>query len=881
MCLELLTQKKRKLFQMLAVVLAFAVIISMFSIFSAVTGAMNKKYTKQGELTGFKAYKLSELDATNPAKFSTFDIKIPGYEKVAENESLCLFSDENQKGIKVYDKRSKHLWSSIVDDPAVLNSNITDGIKVKMQSMLIFSYVDLTGASAIERETNSINEACNITKEKIKNGIRYNYDFYKLNIKLSLDMIINGSDFQVTVPSDLIVENENGSDKMVNVKKDIEEKINRLKDYCTDIDKTSKKNKAFSDSLKQLISVSTVNIIGAFMIVSDQIGSGEISTDKLDAASESIDVLASVIVDNQDILKKLEQIKQLVEEGIKQSKYLANNRTTGITKLQIAPYFGYQTSKTNGYAFYPDQNGAISYFNRLHSASSGAYYQDVYDIFLQLVPLSASLEKYKTGYISPATMPVFGVKADESGFLAILSSGDSDSAIGYNPILPDLDCANIYSSFYLRKKTTIVTSNGSQSELYDNLRTKINWQITYRMLANGDADYSGMARTYRSYLLETGRLKKSDIMNGKMPLCLNFFMGAKSQQKGLTSKYITMTNYGFIQDYIKSLESKGIPNFMLSISGWMQNFGVKDPDLLVPAKQTGSKGGLKSLSDYFKSKNYSISLSLNSVMANRKDLSSSLIELATVKNKNQLTIENYGRHVLNPGYIYNKTTSDYLKKLEKLGVNGVYYEDLAYNLYFDYNKIAKADRNDTSNIFKNLAVNSHKTLNTVVTENANAYMLSGTDWNKYLPSEDSKYLFTDENIPFYQMVVHGYMIYTGNGENYQYDHKVQTLKNIEYGYLPFYFLTENEPFEIRNEGYSGFFSTVAKNWFASILETYKKYEKDFNGTWNIEMTEHKRLNKYVSRTIYANGIRIYVNYSETEQKVDNLTIKPFDYVIVK
>lgn len=858
------------------------IIASVFTAFSVVRGSFYKKYAKQGDVSGFSSLVYNGKDAADPAGFTDLQINAPGYTKVAENEYLCLFSKDDYKGIKLYDKRGKKIWSGVVDNEQTLNSNIAEGIKNKMKSMLVFNYVDLIGASATEKETCSETEPCVVTTEIIKNGIRYLYNFEKLNIKLSVEMVIQGSDFLVTVPSDKIIENENGTDRMAAVKKELGQKVNQIKGYCNEVEDYSNKSSEFDDSLKQLIKLYVTSITEDMMKINEQLGSGDIDTEKLNEANDYVTNIISFIGEEKGLQNKLEQMKKLVEYVTEKSVELVKNRTTGITKLQVMPYFGSQNSKTNGYAFYPDKNGAISYFNKFHSTTAGSYYQDVYDAFLQVVPMSATLEEFKTDYISPTLMPVFGVKSGDNAFLAILTSGDTDAAIGYNPALPDLDCANVYSAFYLRKKTTLVNSGGAQSELYDNIRTKNDWQITFRMLAGDKADYSGMAEAYRSYLEQTGRLKKSELLGKKMPLSLQFFMGVRSSQKSVIPKYITMTHYSYIQKYVDDLQKNGVKNILTSIEGWTENNGVKYPDSLNSATQIGGNSGLKKLADYFKKNNFNLSLAINSVVANRKDLNSTLIDLATVKNKNQLTIEYYGTHIMNPGYIYNNTLMESLKSIKSLGVNGVNYYDIGSNLYFDYNKNAAANRKDTAYTFKNLALNTHKEIPTVVTENANAYLFSGIDWNMYVPSKDNEFLFSDENIPFLQMVLHGYIVYTGNGDNYQYNKEYQTLKNIEYGYLPFYYLTENEPFEIRKEkGYDYFYATVAKNWESTIIETYKQYEKDFGDIWNKKIINHKKLNENVSLTTYENGVKVYVNYSDKSQIIDNVKVESMSYYVAR
>ena len=73
--------------------------------------------------------------------------------------------------------------------------------------------------------------------------------------------------------------------------------------------------------------------------------------------------------------------------------------------------------------------------------------------------------------------------------------------------------------------------------------------------------------------------------------------------------------------------------------------------------------------------------------------------------------------------------------------------------------------------------------------------------------EDSGYFFTDETIPFYQMVVHGLIPYSGDPQNLFYDPQLQYLKMVEYGYMPYYQFTMNYSDDLKDTYYSDLFSS--------------------------------------------------------------------------
>jgi hypothetical protein len=251
-----------------------------------------------------------------------------------------------------------------------------------------------------------------------------------------------------------------------------------------------------------------------------------------------------------------------------------------------------------------------------------------------------------------------------------------------------------------------------------------------------------------------------------------------------------------------------------------------------------------------------------------------------MKNKSLLTVEYGGYHILNPGYVYNRTQAHVFSAFRAFGASAVSYEDLANSLYFDYNAIAPADREQTALTFKNLARRSREELGAVVNINANEYMYGATDWNMYQPDEDSRFLFTDENVPFEQIVLHGSVVYTGYGDNYWHDRTRQMLRSVEYGYVPFYFLTEKDPFEIRNAvGWDGFNATVADSWLETITADYARRQTDLSKLWNVKIRSHKRLDGDFAVTVYENGVRVFVNYSDAPREADGYTVAPGDYCV--
>ena len=67
-----------------------------------------------------------------------------------------------------------------------------------------------------------------------------------------------------------------------------------------------------------------------------------------------------------------------------------------------------------------------------------------------------------------------------------------------------------------------------------------------------------------------------------------------------------------------------------------------------------------------------------------------------------------------------------------------------------------------------------------------------------------------------------------------------------------------------------------------MQEIYERYNRELGHTFNQEMTGHRNLSEDLSRTDYADGTKVYVNYGYSNtQTEDGLTVPARDYLVVR
>ncbi|MHB8963391.1 MAG: DUF5696 domain-containing protein [Saccharofermentanales bacterium] len=877
------TKRTRKIRMVFAIAVLMILVIVLMSV-SLLSNRYHLRLMNMPEIVDDMIFRKSITDAADPTHFSKVDPAGDKYDKVAENEYLMLFLQKDLTGIAVYDKSSEYLWESVPEE-SFIEQESSGSYKNIMRSILNFTHIELTSAAmkTIVNTSYSLTEKSETRIERILGGVRILYDFTNLNIRLAVDVILDDSALVVSIPNDHIFENEEGVDTIAEVKVELEKEIETIRMTFEEVKSKSERNSEYSDSKKRAIELKINAAIAVLVTLKNQAGIGEVKTSQLGQLYEYIDDVIKFTSDMDNVLEKLQGIKDNSSIIMDKATALSKGKSTGIIALNVLPYFGAQSSVSNGYVFYPEGTGSISYFSTIHPAMSGIYNTDIYGWHqgMSLPPSENNQTDIQSTFNNNvSSMPVYGIKHQTSAFIAIITEGDCDASIQFNPTTPDRKMGNIFGSYYFRKSTTIVNAGGGHTYVYDSLRTKNNWETRYEFLAGEQANYSGMAVSYRNYLDQTGKLHRSSLMdNENMPISTGFFMGIYADQKSLINTYIPMTRFSDIQGFLERLDANGVSNVLVSSVNWNSDSGLKLPVSAKPASQTGGIKELKSLADYANKNKILFALDTSPTWVNSRDISFAQSSIAAVKAKSQMTRNYLNLRAVNPVYIYNEYLESDFKQLSSYGVNAMLFRGLNFLLY-DYNKNAPCDRQDTADIFNLLTKETSSQFGYAVTDYANQYLFNSADWITSVPQEYNNYLFTDDTVPFYQIVLHGSVAYSGNGNNYFHSENRERLKEIEYGFIPYFFLTEKDTFELRNHGISGFYSTKRADWEDHIIRTAKKYNEDFKDTWNVRISSHSMLGKTLALTEYENGVRVYINYDTKNAVVDGISIPPENYVVI-
>lgn len=817
---------------------------------------------------------------------------LKGFKKVAESKYLSLYYNESNKIVSVLDKRSGYIWSSAADSEYLKKAGVEDFFIQNFSSLWILTYTNLAGQESTTKDYSSFRSDVEAKTLQLKNGIKIDFYIPRIRIKFSILYTLQDDSLVVTIPANSIKE-------LIGVKEELEKALKGAKNKLNELKEVFKKVK--SAKITRVVTKKRINNIGTDIenienTISTLQGVDDLNRKAASIASYAYDINAELIGSQEkgrgiiEIVETSKKYKSNVIEQLKKMSQLANELYTfgdtyrlqeiaGIVKIDLMPYFGSAGDNENGYMFIPDGCGAIAYYKKNHPQYLSFYSKEIYTE--TLYDLDQYTQEINNG-LQEISLPVIGVKKGNNGFIAIAEKGSANSAINFMPSGYEVNLNRIYFSFIYRRLFETVTKNwnGQYYKIYETTPIVTDRQIRYIFLdGKKEVSYSTMANKFRGYLISNKLINRSTKNSSLPPLGLDVFMGIK-EERILFDRFITMTTYSQIKEILNDLRRNGVCNIDLNLIGWSKGGYDVFPSSFWPERKLGGEKGFRDLLSHLKQFKIPLLLQVNLIDAYLKVGGFSLNrDVVRLKNGKQLTTYKRDRFLFTPIYVQNTYSKKLINFLKKYNLPGISLEKIGWYVYSDYRGKNVVSREKTTiywmdllNKFKNQGIR-------VATLEGNVYVLKYADRILNLPYKSSGYSYFDDDIPFYQMVIHGLIPYSMKPFNLFYDSKIEKLKAIEYGAMPYYQITYNDSSELKYTTYRTLFTSKYSNWRRDIIETYKTFNAIFKGINNRFIISHKKYDNGVVRVIYDNKTTIYINYSERPQKVDNITIKPLDVYV--
>ncbi len=551
-----------------------------------------------------------------------------------------------------------------------------------------------------------------------------------------------------------------------------------------------------------------------------------------------------------------------------------------ISAATLLPMFGSTNDLVNnGFVLFPDAAGGI-YNIKVPTVKQSPIIADVY--FSRNFDLDKVRDNNQQG-IKNAIMPFFGIARNLNGFVGYITEGEMNSNITFSPSGTVFALNRIEPTINYRKTYSYLNPAGEEVTELEREISAENFAVHYSFVTapeNGKVTYSNLANTLQKYLVKNGLLAKAQSAEKEgVNTNIQAIMSVKTDS--MVGEFLqVMTKCDDIKNMVEGLDDNIKDKLRMLLLGWQTSGYNVYPST---GKITGKIGSVKELSKYLTEKGIDSYLVDDLIYAST-DSKNFEKQSDAVYNEIGIPVtdSNGEQYIRNPYKEYAKLTGKTLPYFEKNSVCGIGFDKVGWYVFDDAQKNLELNRFDTSTIYRAMLSETKKAGFKTAVQRGNAYVLGYTDYLYDIPEKGSRYALLDAEIPFYQMVVHGYIPYSlDTPGNMAIDYKEEVLRWVETGAEPSFLVTQEMSEKFKDSKVENAFSTEIANWLDEIVEITKEFNTKLSFTGNCTISEHIELENGVYRVTYSNGNKVYVNYKLKEMTVDNVKIPAQSYTVVK
>ena len=601
-----------------------------------------------------------------------------------------------------------------------------------------------------------------------------------------------------------------------------------------------------------------------------------------------IDIPLEIVLNDNGTFTATVPADQIVEHNPE------TNTATGETGYQILNVhilenLGATYLDEEGYMVVPDGSGAvINYNNGTTTGDNNTYESRVYGKDLAVGQL------YAGAVIEKITLPVMATinKTEKAGLAMIATDGDAYGvahAMVSGQNVTDLNAC--WFEYMLRTTDKYFMGNNNEPlTVYEAQGIKAgNVSTTYIPFYGDDIDYNTVAGIYRDYLVNTVGVSKKTEANSA-PYYLTLFGGTTKTRSvlGFPIKVQTSaTTYSEALEIIKKLEEQGVNDIKIIYEDFNEAGIVGEISANFQySSKLGGKSDWQKLSSYISSKNYEIFPSCDIMEFTKSgngysftlNASKQITKAYATQTPFELAfgLPNDARDswtILSPYYftdIFNKLT-DTFKKENTTGISLNQASNLLYSDFSRYNDSNRPYfvREDTINILKNGYQKLKDNGFTVMTENANQYILPYANYIKDVPLYSSNYDIFDYDIPFTEMVIHGLIPYTTKAINKSASAEELRLLALVTGTPIHYEMMYVNPNTFSDSEYDTLYYTNYQGWLERSTNEYKLFDEIVRSVSDAQIEKFERLSGTEYQSKFSNGDTIYVNTETNEIKFND------------
>ena len=556
-----------------------------------------------------------------------------------------------------------------------------------------------------------------------------------------------------------------------------------------------------------------------------------------------------------------------------------------VTKVSLLPYFASTPSSDDSYLVIPSGSGALMYTDEgkrnVREFSAPVYGEDF-----------NSNENERLSVSQAVRMPFFGVKSGDDTLCVILDKGSETAEVEATAGDAEIGYSSVYASWRIRGYDYVSTQNmhGIKSIVvqYPYERLNIDYcSAKYIPLNGSNAGFIEMALLYRKTAVKRDPAENEPILYLKM-------LGAVQTEKlvlGVPTNVLkVLTSIDKTGEIVEKLSDECENSMAVQLMGY-GGTGLNIGDIGGGFKIAGKLGGrsdYKKLSEELAKKEIGLYFDFDIVRFNGSGSGVSYYgDSARTPNGLPLTKNEYEINIYNknPDISYRllvrselgKITEKLLKTAKSYGMTGISLKTLSSNAYSDYSDTEAIAKNGMSAQFESIASKIVKEGYSFAADSANAYAASvaACVFDAPISADSSDAL--DVDIPLYQMVYKGFVPLSGSTINLAIEPRISFLNSVSTGSGLCFSICDkagrNSGDNYNNAAYYSEYNLI-ENEIKGFLAESRDFIKSVEGC---SITDYKIINDSVRETVFSNGVKVTVNYSDVEYDGENGRIPAYGF----
>ena len=351
-----------------------------------------------------------------------------------------------------------------------------------------------------------------------------------------------------------------------------------------------------------------------------------------------------------------------------------------------------------------------------------------------------------------------------------------------------------------------------------------------------------------------------------------------------------------VRDIVCELKKQGVAGAELQLVGWnVSGHDGRFPDLLPADERFGGTEELLKTIDFVKENGYAISLHTNNIDS---------YEIAKTFSWKNTVVDKFGKHLqighYSGGLAYHvcpekqlENAKKLLPEIAELKPNGVHFIDVVSIVPPDPCYSESHPSNNVTGIknLQALIAYACELFGGFSSEGCYDFSLKNLCYALYTSFGNGFFgdpiPFQDRVLPFYELIIHGLILYNPLSPtiNYTIKSPADKLDLIMRGGKPSMYF------------YSKFRTGGETNWMGNDDLTCHNADDLTSSVKNIKlaldeyaplsdnqfafMTEYRFITETLHKAVYDNGTEIIGNYSDAAVDYDGKTIEPFKYIVIK